>query len=217
LMSSTYRMSTAWNEDAHAVDPDNKLWWRFPRRRMTAESLRDSVLAVAGTLELGMGGSILPTANRAYVTSTANVSPDAYKTQRRSMYMPVVRSALFEVFQAFDFAEPSVSSGQRQSTTVAPQALFMMNSRIVSEATRAMATRLLGNESFSDQERVVEAYASAYGRSPTSAETERALRFVNVYTESWKSRGAQPDEARLKSWQALCRVVLSANEFLYVE
>jgi hypothetical protein len=217
MLSSTYQMSTAFNEQAMAVDPDNQLWWRFNRRRIEAESIRDSILAAAGTLDLSMGGSILPTANRAYVTSTANVDPVAYQTNRRSLYMPVVRSALYDVFQAFDFAEPSVSAGQRQSTTVAPQALFMMNSKLVSDATRAMAERLLENGSSDTATRVAEIYRIAYGRSPSEVEMERALQFVEAYTESLIAKETARDEARIKAWQSLCRVVLSANEFIYVE
>ncbi|MDA1054662.1 MAG: DUF1553 domain-containing protein [Planctomycetota bacterium] len=217
MLSSTYQMSTAFNEQAASVDPENKLWWRFNRRRVEAESIRDSILAAAGQLDLNMGGSMLPTANRAYVTSTANVDPVAYQTNRRSIYLPVVRSALYEVFQAFDFAEPSVSAGQRQSTTVAPQALFMMNSKIVADATRAMAERLLANESADDAARVTAAYRTAYGRSPNEIELQRAMKFVEAYTESLIAAGSASEEVRVKAWQSLCRVILSANEFIYVE
>lgn len=217
MLSSTYQMSTAFNEQAVAVDPENKLLWRFNRRRAEAESIRDSILAAAGTLDLSMGGSMLPTANRAYVTSTANVDPVAYMTNRRSIYMPVVRSALYEVFQAFDFAEPSVSAGQRQSTTVAPQALFMMNSKVVADSTRAMAEQLLTSESADDAARVTASYRTAYGRSPNEVELQRAIKFVEGYTESLIAKETPPDEARVKAWQSLCRVILSANEFIYIE
>jgi hypothetical protein len=217
MLSSTYQMSTSFNEQAASVDPENKLWWRFNRQRVEAESIRDSILAVAGQLDLRMGGSMLPTKNRSYVTSTANVDPVAYQTNRRSIYMPVVRSALYEVFQAFDFAEPSVSSGQRQSTTVAPQALFMMNSQVVADATRAMAERLLDSGSADDAARVTTAYRTAYGRSPTETELQRSLKFVEGYTKSLVEQETAPDEAHVKAWQSLCRVILSANEFIYVE
>ncbi len=217
MLSATYQMSTTFNEQAAAFDPDNKLLWRFNRKRLQAESIRDSILAAGGLLDLSMGGSILPTKNRAYVTSTANVDPVAYKTNRRSVYMPVVRSALFDVFQAFDFAEPSVSSGQRQSTTVAPQALFMMNSQIVSEATRAMAAQQLADSSGHDEARIVALYRTAYGRPPSDRELERAAAFIAAYTESLIGNQTAPEQARMKAWQSLCRVILSANEFIYVE
>ena len=217
MLSSAYQMSTAFDPQAMAVDPENKHWWRFNRRRMEAEGIRDSILAVSAQLDLSMGGSILPTANRAYVTSTANVDPVAYQTNRRSIYMPVVRSALYEVFQAFDFAEPSVPAGKRQSTTVAPQALFMMNSKIVADATRALAEQLLENESSDNAARVAAAYRTAYGRTPAEAELQRALSFVEAYTKSLIAKETAPDEARVKAWQSLCRVILSANEFIYVE
>ena len=108
MLSSTYQMSTTYDAQAAAQDPENRLLWRRNRQRLDAESIRDSLLFVAGNLDLSMGGSLLPTENRKYVTSTANVNPVVYDTQRRSTYLPIVRSALYEVFQAFDFADPAV-------------------------------------------------------------------------------------------------------------
>jgi hypothetical protein len=151
------------------------------------------------------------------VTSTASVDPVAYLTNRRSIYIPVVRSALYDAFQAFDFAEPSVSVGQRQSTTVAPQALFMMNSKVVADATRAFAERLLDQKTVDDRTRVDTAYLAAYGRSPNEIEVARALTFVEAYADLLIVKETPRDEARIKAWQSLCRVILSANEFIYVE
>ena len=140
LLSSTWQMSTAQNATATEVDPENRLLWRMNRRRLEAEAIRDAMLAVAGTLDARMGGTELPTANRAYVTSTANVNPVVYDSRRRSVYLPVVRSALYDVFQAFDFADPSVQNGRRDVTTVAPQALFMMNSAFASQQSLAIGS-----------------------------------------------------------------------------
>ncbi|MGD9856804.1 MAG: DUF1549 domain-containing protein, partial [Planctomycetaceae bacterium] len=122
MLSSTYQMSTQYDAGAATQDPENRLWWRRNRRRLEAEAIRDAILAASGNLDLTMGGSLLPTENRKYVTSTANVDPVTYQSNRRSLYLPVVRSAVYDVLQAFDFADPSVLSGQRRSTTVAPQA-----------------------------------------------------------------------------------------------
>ncbi len=90
-----------------------------------------------------MGGTLLTNKNHTYVTSTASVNDVKYENNRRSIYLPVVRSAVYDVFQAFDFADPSTMNGKRPSTTVAPQALFMMNSPLVLRQTRAMAEMLL--------------------------------------------------------------------------
>ncbi|MDA1013992.1 MAG: DUF1553 domain-containing protein [Planctomycetota bacterium] len=218
LLSSTWQMSTQFSEHAAAKDPENRLCWRMNRRRLEAEAMRDSIHVVAQQLDQHMGGTMLPTANRKYVTSTANVDPVAYVTNRRSVYMPVVRSALYDVFQAFDFADPSVINGQRQVTTVAPQALFMMNSEVVSRLTRIMASTLLAVQGLSDKSRVVEIYRRAYSRQPTTTEVDRAIGFVQVYEQRWAA--ARPDEAqdaKTRAWQGLCRIILAGNEFVYLE
>ena len=200
------------------TDPENRLWGRMNRRRLSAEEIRDGILQLSGELELSMGGTLLPTANRAYVTSTANVNPDVYRSDRRSVYLPVVRSALYEVFQAFDFADPSVLTGKRQSTTVAPQALFMMNSEFVSKQTRMLAEKLMSDESAADSERLDKLWRRAFGRAITPDEETGARAFLHAYESRWKSaKPAAAAEGRLRAWQSLCRAVISSNEFLYVE
>ena len=228
LLSSTWQMSTQFDPVAAEKDPENRLWWRINRRRLEVEALRDSILAVAGTLDSNMGGSLLPTPNRAYVTSTANINPVVYDPPRRSLYLPVVRSALYDVFQAFDFADPSVQSGKRDTTTVAPQALFLMNSELVLKQTREMARRLLEPAELPDTARVTELYQRALGRSPRPSEVERALAFLGRYSlaaaDSTGGTGAGTTPVapsmvatRERAWQALCRAVLASNEFIYVE
>ncbi len=227
MLSATYRMSGNSPEPATTTDPENRLWWKFPRRRLDAEELRDALLAVGGTLDRGMGGTLLTTENRAYVTSTTSVNPDVYRTNRRSVYVPVVRSALYDVFQAFDFADPTSQSGLRQTTTVAPQALFMMNSEVVAQQTLALARKLLA-ECPDDAARVRTACLVAYGREPLGHETEQALAYLADYgrriardaeagTDGGATSVAAGPEVRTRAWQSYCRALVSANEFLFVE
>jgi cytochrome c553 len=205
------------------TDPENLLWGRMNRRRLTAEEIRDAILVLSGDLDNSMRGTILPTPNRAYVTSTANVNPNVYVSDRRSVYLPVVRSALYEVFQAFDFADPSVLTGKRQSTTVAPQALFMMNSEFVSKKTRRLAERILSDESVSDPDRIQRLWRDAFGRTAfghgsSINEVEHALSFLDDYESRWRKYFPEKaDEARLRAWQSLCRALISSNEFVFVE
>ncbi|MBI1312701.1 DUF1553 domain-containing protein [bacterium] len=227
LLSSTWQMSTQLNPAANDIDPDNRLLWRMNRRRLEAESIRDGILAVSGQLDERMSGSMLPTENRKYVTSTANVDPVVYKSNRRSVYLPVVRSALYDVFQAFDFADPSVISGARQSTTVAPQALFMLNSEFVSQQTRAAAESLFGNSSIDDAARLKRLWLTAFSRPPTQAETDRSFAYLDALTHRLLSGTATADDsasspkqqsyARLRAWQSLYRVALASNEFVFLE
>ena len=217
LRSSTWQQSAEFGERAAEVDPENRLWWRMNRRRLEAEAIRDSMLAVCGTLDGSMGGSLLPTKNRAYVTSTANIDPVVYVSNRRSIYLPVVRSALFDVFQAFDFADPSVLNGQRQSTTVAPQALFMMNSRFSADVALRLAQRIAREEPADPNARVVRAWRLVYGRSPSADEIARSVTYVGEYETRFGRHYPDRDDAPLRAWQSLCRALLGANEFLFVE
>ncbi len=150
MLSSTYQMSTAYDERAARMDPENRLHWRMNRRRLESEDLRDALLALSGCLDPDMGGSLLQGKNHEYVTSTANRNYDRYDSRRRSLYLPVIRSALYDVFQAFDFPDPSVPNGDRATTTVASQALFMMNSKVALEQTRELAKSLLSDQQIDD-------------------------------------------------------------------
>jgi hypothetical protein len=210
-------MSTAHDSHAALADPENRLLWRFNRQRMDVEVLRDSLLAISGQLDETLGGTLLPTANRAYVTSTANVNPAVYGSNRRSIYLPVVRSALFEVFTAFDFADPSTLNGQRDQTTVAPQALFMMNSAFVLDQSRVLAGRLLGRNDLDESARVRQLYDLAYSREPSESEISRAVGYMGRLRTAMTESGIAAFEVDLRAWTSLCRAVLSANEFVYVE
>jgi mono/diheme cytochrome c family protein len=245
ILTQTYALSTTASPAGMASDPENRLHWHAPRRRLAAEEIRDSILLISDQLSSQQGGSYLPTPNRQYVTSTANVNPAIYDLRCRSVYVPIVRSALYEVFQAFDFADPSVLAGQRESTTVAPQALFMMNSKITAEASRLLA-ETLRQDSFvpsysvatnrpaasrsgagSDdtegtahafEARLDELYYRAYGRGSTAAERARGKDFLQRYTAAVVQRdSASADQASQLAWRALSRAVMAANEFIYVE
>ena len=188
VLSATYRMSCAFDADAMERDPENRLLWRMNRRRLEAEEIRDAILLATGQLDLQMGGSLLPTENRKYVTSTANVNPAIYSSRRRSVYVPVIRSALYEVFQAFDFPDPSVLTGRRQSTTVAPQALFMLNSQLVADQTRSWAESLLADCTLDDQARIERIFETLLSRLPSQRGTAFGLACIWSKPETPASR-----------------------------
>ena len=160
---------------------------------------------------------MLGTADRAYVAGTSSVNPTRYDSARRSVYLPVVRSAVYEVFQAFDFADPSVSTARRDATTVAPQALFMMNSPLMLGESRRWAENLVGDPSLNDRGRVQSIHLGALSRPATDAEVDRSLQFLKRHLSAQAAAGVDAKERNVKSWQALCRAVLSSNEFVYVE
>jgi hypothetical protein len=204
LLSSTYQMSTAYNAAAAERDPENQLLWRMNRRRLSGEEVRDSVLQLGPGLSSVMGDTLLKVKNRAYVTGSNTNITDEYDNQRRSVYLPVVRSSVYDVFQTMDFPDPAVANGDRATTTVAPQALMMMNSELTSESSLRLAQRVM---KLGEDQRVAAAYEWILGRAPTPAETATATRFV----------GRSGTEEEVNAWQSFCRVLLSSNEFFYVE
>ena len=215
MLSSTYQMSTQFSEASRKADPENKLLWRFRRRRLTAEEMRDSLIALGAGLKHRVGGSLLKVKNRGYVTVSGTNLTDEYQSLRRSVYLPVVRSAVYEVLQTFDFPDPAVAAGVRQTSTVAPQALMMMNSKLVDRQTLAMAQRLLALPS--DSERITTAFEAALHRPPDVAEVESGRHFVRQAQRLTSATEQKADGDLLRAWQSYCRVLLSSNEFVYVE
>lgn len=219
LLSSAYQQATknpVVAEKASIIDPDNRLLWHANRQRLDAESLRDSLLALSGRLDPAMGGSLFKGNNRAYVPGYPSSNYNGYDSDRRTVYLPVIRSDVFNVLQTFDFADPSVLMGKRPMTTVAPQALFMMNGKLVQDSTRLLAQNLLAATE-DDAGRLRLLYEKAYCRPPTPRDLSRSLDFLGRYQRELATLSLPPAEHRLRSWQALARVVLSANEFLFVE
>jgi cytochrome c553 len=220
LLSNTYKMSSVADPKTTAladkVDTENTLLWKMPRRRLEAEPFRDSLLAVAGDLDTTMGGTLLTTNNHDYVTNDQSGNAAQYNAHRRGIYLPIIRNALYDMFQAFDFGDPTMVNPHRANTTVAPQALYVMNSPFVLEQAKVFAALLLDQKSLSDADRVKQAYMRAYSRPANSEETERCRNFLAKYADSLTA--SEPDAAkrRLHAWQSLCQIILASNEFLYV-
>ena len=215
LNSAVWQQSTHWNESTAAIDPENRWLWRMNRRRLEAEAIRDSLLAIGGDLDTAMGGSLLPTENRGYVTSTANINIEVYNSSRRTLYLPIVRSAIFDYLTAFDFGDPSAMNGQRDRTTVAPQALFLMNSGLVAKESETLSRTLLTLPG-EDTGRISLAFERFYSRLPTESEVASSLEFIAAYEKQLGDRGTTADQLRPMAWKAFCRALMSTNEFLYV-
>jgi cytochrome c553 len=218
MNSATYRMSTRLEDTAALADPDNRLRWRFDRRRLEAEAIRDSLLAVSGELDRSMGGTRLKTRSHEYVNTTGSSQrSELYDVNVRSVYLPVIRSGLYSVFQAFDFADPSAANGQRVPTSVAPQALFMMNDTLALRTSAAWAQRLLARSDLDDAGRVRRIFETAYGRPATDAEVKRALDYLGRFDDLLHSHGMKDVERPAQAWQALVQALLSVSEFLTID
>jgi hypothetical protein len=132
------------------------------------------------------------------------------------VYIPVVRSSMYEMFQAFDLPDPSTPNGDRNSTVVAPQALFMMNAPLVLKATHAMAEKLLAKSGVDDAARVREVYERALARPPAASDIDRALTFIAQVEKAMEAGESDAGKRHTFAWQSFCKALLSSNEFIYV-
>lgn len=210
VLSRTYRMSSRASAAATQKDPDNLWLSHMPKRRLEAEAIRDAMLAVSGTLRMAP-----PVASPVALLEGQDRNPLvarvlANETPVRSVYLPAVRDHLPEMLDVFDMADPSFVSGDREETSVATQALYMMNSADVANAANAMAKRLMTMEG-SDTDRVRAAFELAYGRRPTQGEFAAVKDFFGAFPDKQKARTT--DAARLQGWTAFCQALFQGAEF----
>ena len=215
VTSAAYRMSTHLDPAAFRLDPDNRWLSHFNRRRLDAEEIRDGMLATAGVLDRTTGGSLLTTARREYVNSTASRHYEGYSLTRRSVYLPVVRSGVYDVLQTLDFPDPSAPNGQRAATTIPTQALLMLNSKLADAAAEAFAKSVLAAPG-DDSDRAREAYRRAFARSPTAPELDKVTQYIQKSIDAADPK-MTTEARRSAAWRGLCRVLLASNEFVFVE
>jgi mono/diheme cytochrome c family protein len=192
LLSATYRLSSRTDPRNEAVDPANRLLWRANRRRLEVEAWRDAILAASGKLDLTVGG---PSGDLA--------APD---NRRRTLYGSVSRHELNSLLRLFDFPDPNITAGERTVTTVPLQQLFVLNSEFMVQNAKALAARLRAAAA-DDEGRVRHAFVRLYGRPVTERELRLGLAFL----------AGTDGGARLTRWEQYAQVLLSTNEFLYVD
>jgi hypothetical protein len=203
MLSNTYQQSTQHNEKAAALDADNRLLWRTNRRRLTAEDVHDSILAVSGNLDLTMGGpAYMPFRYRFRKSPIYDYhdTADRPDRERRSVYSFIVRSTPNPFMDVLDFPVPSSCTPARNSTTTALQSLSLLNDPFVLRQSEAFAERLAADRKGDVPQQVRAAYRLAYGRLPTENEMTQSLRFI-------ENRGLFQ----------FCRAIFNTNEFLYVD
>jgi hypothetical protein len=206
LSSATYQMSTTASPAALKADANNVLLSRAPLRRLEAEPLRDSLLELGGLLDKQVGGFVWTFENYKLVFNHTSEDVTTYESNRRALYLPVIRNHVYDLFELFDFPDPGTVNGNRADSTIAPQSLYLMNSPLVLRATESMAKALLKEEELTNAQRVQRLYAQVFNRRPTVKETQRAVVFINNFARD-----------RLANWQALSQALVSSNEFLYLK
>ena len=240
VVSNTYRQSSDSQTKAAAADPDNKLLWRYSRRRMEAEAIRDSMLQVSGQLNTQQGGpGVFPPVPTGVVTALSataaaggwRAEKDAAQNNRRSVYIFVRRNLRYPMLQEFDNANTFDAAHTRKNTVTAPQSLDLLNSDLMLEWSRALAGRVLGETSKTSEpwEQVDRAFKVAYGRGASADELKEATAFLDKQTAimakrlAGEEKPAMPlkmiegmDPARAAAFVDLTQMLLASNEFLYI-
>jgi hypothetical protein len=217
MLSRTYQRSSAFDGQNYEIDPDNRYLWRLSQRRLEAEALRDAMLLVSGRLDLAspVGSPVMNYPDGEVGRMNRANSPVA-NSRHRSVYLPVLRGFIPTMFETFDFAEPSEVKGRRDVTTVATQALFMMNSPFVMEQSTHAAGGLLEMGHSSDRERVEAAYRRTLSRRPADDESERALAFLRDYENLARDAAGTQQTATRDAWARLYHSLFCSAEFRYL-
>jgi hypothetical protein len=211
VLSQTYRQSSADSEAARAIDPENVFLWRYSPRRLDAESLRDTLLAVAGNLDASPGEAHpFPDQSTWDFTQHKPFKAD-YDTRRRSVYLMTQRIQRHPFLGLFDGADTNAGTHLRLTSTTPLQALYLMNDPFVHEQAEKLAARLAA-EAGDDVGRIERAYLSLFGRSPSDDERTTALEYLAGVRAADGGRVS----ADRTAWSSLLRGLFLSNELVYV-
>jgi len=214
LTSQTYLQSSAILSSQSQIDPENKFLHHFPLRRLQAEEIRDAILHVAGSLDTTIGGKTIPRRNREFVFNHTSKDFTSYGSTRRALYLPIIRNNLYDLFQQFDYPDPSTSTGLRNSTVVSPQALLLMNSGLALDAATTFAQRLLQQSDF--DARLRSACRLAFAREATESDLRRARDFLTTAEAALASTEPDPAKREHQSWNLLAQALMMSSEFIYL-
>lgn len=192
MLSATYQMASDISAEAAEQDPGNRLLSHFPRRRLDVEEIRDAMMFLDGSIDWTMGGTLQHGTGTDGENSAGRLSIDPATSKRRTVYLPLRRSNLPSLLNLFDFGDATTTCEGRSLTNTAPQALFMMNSAFVTARAEELAKQFNGN--------IDGLYRRILDRTPTAAEKDDALGY-----------------AAKAGWVSLARILLSSNEFIYVD
>ncbi|MCA9173372.1 MAG: PSD1 domain-containing protein [Planctomycetales bacterium] len=238
VLSRTFAMSSQHDAKAHEVDPENLLLWRAHRRRLDPESFRDSLRLAAGTLDLNPMDSTVW-----YLGDQATAVGDNKNRRRtdfpsRSVYLPVIRNDLPELFDVFDFADPQVATGMRPETMVAPQGLFMLNDDSLTEASTATARRIQqdvaaavsdvdwdGDVDVEKRDDLIarRMFELILGEAPTDSERQLVVDYVRAVRQrgdgkvSEGAAGAEKPAEATDPWALACHALFASSRFQMVE
>jgi mono/diheme cytochrome c family protein len=216
VCSRAYQLASTEEETNLKIDPANNYLWRYPRRRLDAEAIRDSILAISGTLDRSPGGPHPFPNQTTWDFSQHKPFKAVYDTQRRSVYLMTQRIQRHPFLALFDGPDTNASTALRPISTTPLQALFLMNDPFIHGEARKLANRLLMDRS-SEVERIERAFLLAFGRPPTDAEINNTQGYLAQVSSGLRTAGLAETDLSNRAWESLARVLFISNEFIYVD
>ena len=216
VLSRAYRQASTWRKAAFESDPDNKLLWRMPKRRLEAEAIRDAMLAVSGELDLSrpeasLVGRVIGDRPISLIGLDKRLPKDLDGSVHRSVYLPVIRDRLPDVLELFDFASSSFVTGARENTNVPTQALYLMNSPFVQDRAASLAKRVRERTGDDTNAGIRYVFQLCCGREPEPDEAANAAEFLLADSQSVDEGNGESEEA--DALTRFCQAILCTAEF----
>jgi hypothetical protein len=211
-LSRAYRQSSDFRANAFQLDPESRLVWRIPKRRLSAEAIRDAMLSASGELDRtrpdgSLVGRVIGDRPISLIGLDKRLPSDLDGSTQRSVYLPVIRDRLPDVLELFDFAEPSLVTGERETTNVPTQALYLMNSPFVAQRAMSLSKRLMGETPLTE-EQIRLAFQLCFSREPLPEEEARAMEYLN--SPPLAADGKEKPATLLESF---CQALFATAEF----
>jgi mono/diheme cytochrome c family protein len=213
MTSRTYQLSSRDQDDNVASDPGNKLYWKFNRHRLDAESLRDTLLYISGGLDGAPQAKPHPfPPSKQWGYTQHHPFKDDYPSSKRSVYLMTKRLTAKSYFQTFDGADPNVCTSSRDSSVTALQALYFVNDKFLHEQADRFTKKIV-RQSQNDEERLDNAFTAILSRLPDEEESTMMLGYLNEMRQRM-----HPDPAGdLQAWSSVIRSLFRLNEFMYLD
>jgi len=222
VLTKAYQQASDYRESAFQIDPDNRLLWRQSKRRLGAEAIRDAMLSSSGEIDLrrpeaSLVGRVIGDRPVSLIGLDKRLRNDLDGTGHRSIYLPVIRDRLPDALDLFDYAEPSLVTGQRETTNVPTQALYLMNSLFIQTQAEAMARRAI-RESDTEADRITLVFQWCFNRVPDTHELHRSQQFLQSLKQSTEKPSEASKERSTVSaastpWGVFCQAMLATAEF----
>lgn len=216
VSSQTYQLSSSDDLRNLEIDPGNQWCWRQDRRRLDAEAIRDAMMTVSGTLDLTRPAEHPFPTVKDWVWTQHNPFKEIYASNHRSVYLMTQRFQRHPYLALFDGPDTNTSTDVRSNSTVPLQALYLMNNNFVRDQAAALAKRVMA-VSQDERLRINLAYELAWSRKPVAVEIQKACAYLERYRQELERSAVASDRQELETWTSYARVILSANEFLYLE